>query len=127
MSRNVIKILDKNFSDLKAGQQMLISSPEKIANYINNIPKGRSRTPKEMRIDLAVEEGADNTCPVTTGIFLRQAIEEHGNQLPYWRLIDDRHPVIKKLQLNAEEIKKLRFLEGLDLGSQIHKEIPLGN
>ena len=114
MSRNIIKILDKNFSDLKAGQKMLISSPKKIANYINNIPKGKSRTPKEMRIDLALEEGADNTCPVTTGIFFRQAIEEHGNHLPYWRLIDDRHPVVKKLKLNAEEIKKLRFLEGLE-------------
>ena len=35
MSRNIVKILEKNFSDLKAGQKMLISPPEKIAEYIN--------------------------------------------------------------------------------------------
>ena len=39
MSRNIVKILEKNFSDLKAGQKMLISSPEKIAEYIKNIPE----------------------------------------------------------------------------------------
>ena len=57
-----------------------------------------------MRLDLAIEEGADNTCPVTTGIFLRQVIEEQGNQLPYWRIIDDRHPVVKKLDLSPESV-----------------------
>ena len=65
-----------------------------------------------MRLDLAIEEGADNTCPVTTGIFLRQVIEEQGNQLPYWRIIDDRHPVVKKLDLSPEMIRKLRVLKG---------------
>ena len=49
MSRNIIKILEKNFSDLKAGQKMLISSPEKIAEYIKKIPEGASKTSKEMR------------------------------------------------------------------------------
>lgn len=48
---------------------MLISTSEKISDYIKNIPKDKSRTSKEMRLDLAIEEGADNTCPVTTGIF----------------------------------------------------------
>ena len=67
-----------------------------------------------MRLDLAIEDGADNTCPVTTGIFLRQVIEEQGNRLPYWRIIDDRHPVVKKLDLNPEMIGKLRVLEGLE-------------
>ncbi len=92
---------------------MLISSPEKVANYIKSIPKGKSKTLKEMRLDLAIQEGADSSCPVTTGIFLRQAIEKHGSQIPYWRVIDDCHPVVKKLNLNPERIKKLRVLEGL--------------
>ena len=95
MSKNIIKTLDKNFSDLKAGQKMLISSPEKIANYIKKIPKGKTKTLKEMRLDLAIAEGADNTCPLTTGIFLRNVIEDNGNQIPYWRIIDSRHPLVK--------------------------------
>ena len=58
-----------------------------------------------MRIDLALEEEANNTCLVTTDIFSKTTIKEQGNQSPYWRLVDDRHPVVKKLQLNVEEIK----------------------
>ena len=30
----VVKIIEKNFADLKAGEKMLISSPRSIANYI---------------------------------------------------------------------------------------------
>ena len=114
MSRNIVKILEKNFSDLKAGQKMLISSPEKIAEYIRKIPEGRQKTAKEMRLDLAKEIGADNSCPVSTGIFIRKAIEEHGKEIPYWRLIDENHPVVKKLNLDPQELKYFRNLEGID-------------
>ena len=47
MSKNKVKILEKNFSDLKAGQKMLISSPEKIAEYIKKIPEGDLRLQKK--------------------------------------------------------------------------------
>ena len=114
MSRNIVKILEKNFSDLKAGQKMLISSPEKIAEYIKKIPEGTSKTSKEMRLDLAKEMDADNSCPVSTGIFLRKAIEEHGKEIPFWRLIDENHPVVKKLNLDPQELKYIRNLEGID-------------
>ena len=114
MSRNLVKILEKNFSDLKAGQKMLISSPEKIAQYIKKIPEGTHKTLKEMRLDLAKEMDADNSCPVSTGIFLRKAIEEHRNEIPFWRLIDENHPVVKKLNLDPQEIKYMRNLEGIN-------------
>ena len=39
MPRNIVKILEKNFSDMKAGEKMLISSPEVISNYISKIQK----------------------------------------------------------------------------------------
>ena len=83
MSQNIVKVLDKSFSDMIAGQKMLISSPENIAKYINKIPLGSSKTIKEMRIELARNEGADNTCPLTTGIFLRRAIEDQEDDLPF--------------------------------------------
>lgn len=114
MSRNIVKILEKKFSDLKAGQKMLISSPEKIAEYIKNIPEGIHKTSKEMRLDLAKVMGADNSCPVSTGIFLRKAIEEHGKEIPFWRLIDENHPLVKKLNLDPKEIKYMRNLEGIN-------------
>ena len=105
-----LEIKEKNFS----GQKMLISSPEKIAEYIKKIPEGTSKTSKEMRLDLAKEMDADNSCPVSTGIFLRKAIEEHGKEIPFWRLIDENHPVVKKLNLDPQELKYMRNLEGID-------------
>ncbi|MBS58025.1 MAG: hypothetical protein CL735_04615 [Chloroflexi bacterium] len=120
MPRNIVKTIEKNFSDLKAGEKMLISSPEKIADYIKNIPKGSQKNTKQMRLDLAKEMNADNTCPVTTGIFLRVAIQDHledhriiDESLPFWRVIDENHRIVDKLGLSKEEIVSLREKEGL--------------
>lgn len=118
MARDIVKILDKTFSDMKAGERMYIASPQLVAHYIAQIPKGETRTPKQMRFDLAHEKGADNSCPVSTGIFLRMAIEEALNPasledtpLPFWRLVDEAHPVLKKLAIPADIITKMRALE----------------
>ena len=118
MPRNIVKILDKNFSDMKAGQRMFISSPEIISSYINALPKGTFCTPKQMRFELAKAAGADNTCPVTTGIFLRLAIEavlDEGavdiTPLPFWRVVDETHPVLKKLGILPDDIARLRASE----------------
>ena len=117
MSRNIVKILDKGFSDISAGEKMLISSPEKISEFIFKIPKGSYLNIKELRRELALKAGADNTCPVTTGIFLRMAIEQHKDDenFPYWRVVDEKHPVVKKLNLDENQIKKKRVNEGLQL------------
>jgi hypothetical protein len=48
-----------------------------------------------MRLELADLVGADNTCLVSTGVFLRKVIEEHERKLPYWRIIDACHPLVK--------------------------------
>ena len=115
MSRNIIKVLDKGFSDIAAGEKMLISSPEKISEFIFEIPKGSFCTIKELRRKLAQKVGADNTCPVTTGIFLRIAIEQNMGDVnfPYWRVIDENHPVVKKLNLDGNQIKNRRIDEGI--------------
>ena len=99
---------------MKAGQRMLISSPESICTYITKIPKAQIRTTKEMRLDLSKQAGAANTCPVSTRIFMRKAIEAHKDEIPYWRLIDEHHPVVKKLNLDPQEIESMRNLEGAD-------------
>ena len=115
MSRNIVKVLDKGFSDIAAGEKMLISSPEKISEFIFEIPKGSFCTIKELRRKLAKKAGADNTCPVTTGIFLRMAIEQHKDDenFPYWRVVDEKHPVVKKLNLDGNRIKMRRADEGI--------------
>ena len=115
MSRNIVKVLDKGFSDIAAGEKMLISSPEKISEFIFAIPKGSFFSIKELRRKLAQKVGADNTCPVTTGIFLRIAIEQNMGDVnfPYWRVIDENHPVVKKLNLDGNQIKNRRIDEGI--------------
>ncbi len=102
MSRNIIKILDKGFSDISAGEKMLISSPKKISELIFTIPKGSDLSVKELRRGLALKAGANNTFLVTTGIFLRMAFEQNKDDvhLPYWRVIDEKHPVVKRIKLD---------------------------
>ena len=60
----MLRLLKKTLGDMKAGEKMLISSPEVISSYISRIPVGTTITPKEMRHALAKENRLDNTCPV---------------------------------------------------------------
>lgn len=104
---------------MKAGEKMLISSPEKITKYVNSLAPGCFKSVKQIRKELALSEGADNTCPVTTGIFLKKAIQDNYNperiersSMPFWRVIDERHPIIKKLGIDSGKIADLRIAEG---------------
>lgn len=102
-----IVILEKDWGGMKKGDKMLISSPTEIQNYINKIPKGKSKLPEEMRLEVAKQHGADGMCPLTGGIFLRivseAAIEElnsgkASNQItPFWRVVLPDSPVAKKV------------------------------
>ena len=74
---------------------------------------------KQIRKELALLEGGDNTCPVTTGIFLKKAIQDNYNperiersSMPFWRVIDEHHPIIKKLEIESGKIADLRTAEG---------------
>jgi hypothetical protein len=111
-----IKRLDTNFADMKAGDLMLISTPQKIADYINSIPKNENRDLSQMRIDLAKQAKADITCPVTSGIFTR-IIAERSLELmaegkdpiaPFWKVIDPKSSLAKKLSCGPEFIENLR-------------------
>ena len=44
MGRNIVKVLEKKFADMKAGDRMYISSPEEIKSFIINIPRGTSKS-----------------------------------------------------------------------------------
>ncbi len=43
------------------------------------------------------------------------AIEQHKDDenFPYWRVVDEKHPVVKKLNLDGNQIKKRRVDEGI--------------
>ena len=114
---------DKDFAGIKAGQKMLIPTPKLIDNYIRQIPKGKFVDTATLRKDIAIEHGAEVTCPLTTGIFLRivaeAAYEEHtvGEPLnkitPFWRVVDEKSTTAKKLTFGTELLREQRRKEGM--------------
>lgn len=106
------KTIEKAFADMPAGTVMHISTPMHIKEYIEQIPPGSKVDIKTLRKDLAIENNADNTCPVTTGIFLRIVTEaanearSNGKPLeeitPFWRLVDKSMGLYKKLTFDAD-------------------------
>jgi hypothetical protein len=116
-----IETSDKDFAGIKAGQTMLIPTPGLIADYIRQVPEGRFVDSATIRKDLAIEHGAEVTCPLTTGIFLRivaeAAYEEYlqgkpvGQLTPFWRVIDEKSPTAKKLTFGTSFLKDQREKE----------------
>ena len=114
-STNDIKVIEKDFWSQKTGDRMLSPTPKLIEDYVNQSEKGTSIDPVQMRIDLAAELGADFTCPMTTGIFTRimaeKNLELHADHYeamtPFWRLVDPKSDLAKKLSCGKAVIQKL--------------------
>lgn len=84
--------------------RMLIPRPLDVDAAIRLVPKGRLVTQGQLRSRLARDAGADVTCPITTGIFVRicsEAAEEDFRSgkkrvTPYWRVVRDDGTLIDK-------------------------------
>ena len=112
-----IKKLDFNFADMKKGELMLISTPKDIIKLIKKTPSTKKYNFKDIRLKLAKKRKADNTCPVTFGIFLRLAIDyslietkylklEYPN-FPFWKVeYDKKSNVYKKIKNFKNLLKK---------------------
>ena len=118
-----IKKVDFDFADIIAGSSMLIATPEVVDDYVKQIPKGKNVSIKTLRNDLAHTYGADVTCPLTAGIFLRivaeAAYEEYQktNSLkgitPFWRVIDPKSKLASKLSFGKDLLIEQREKEGI--------------
>jgi hypothetical protein len=116
-----IKRIDFYFADIPANSNMFIATPQIIDNYIKQIPKGKKVTVQTIRKDLAIENRADYTCPVTTGIFLRIVAEanfekfQQANSLkditPFWRVVEPNTTLSKKLTFGQDFIISQRQSE----------------
>jgi hypothetical protein len=119
-----IKRIEKAFADIPENGLMLIATPQIIENYIKEIPKNHTIDLKTLRKDLANEYQAEYTCPVTTGIFLRIVAEANYEKYtngasieeiaPFWRVIDEKSTLAKKLTFGLEFIRHHRALEQED-------------
>jgi hypothetical protein len=118
-----VETATKTFAGIHVGQRMLIPTPMLIDEYIRQIPEGSVVDSATLRRDLAIEQGAEVTCPLTTGIFLRivaeAAYEEYekgkpaGSITPFWRVIDDNSPTAKKLTFGTAFLQAQRKKENI--------------
>ncbi|OYQ35762.1 hypothetical protein CHU92_10415 [Flavobacterium cyanobacteriorum] len=118
----VVKKLDYDFAGIPAHSAMLVATPEIIDNYIREIPEAVTVSPEVMRKDIALAHGAEYTCPVSTGIFLRIVAEASYEQYlkgtpadkitPFWRVVAPSSPLAKKLASGTDFILKQRAAEG---------------
>lgn len=111
-----VKRIETDFADIPAGSSMFIATPQIIDGYVKQLKKGAQVNIKTLRKDLALQHGADYTCPVTTGIFLRIVAEaayenlQQGTPIskltPFWRVIEPDSPLAKKLSFGQDFLKK---------------------
>ncbi len=116
-------VLGGDFSGIKAGQKMFVATPQIVADYIQKIPYGETRTIERMRKDIAKRRKCDASCPVSTAIFVRiaaeAAIEDMSDGklpdevIPFWRLIAGKDKVAKKLAIDSAWIDEQRAKESV--------------
>lgn len=74
-----------------------------------------------LRLALAKDRGAEATCPLTTSIFLRIAAEAAWDEMeagaalanitPFWRVVDPKSDLAKKLRCGPDWIAHQREME----------------
>jgi len=77
---------------------MLIPTPRQIDSLMREIPVGAVSSVRLLGQALAKRHGADITCPLCTGMFVRIAAEAAEEQrragekeiTPYWRVVDKK-------------------------------------
>ncbi|MEI9408653.1 hypothetical protein [Mesorhizobium salmacidum] len=109
--------------DVVEGQPMLVPTARQVDDFIRSIPEGVGMDVRALRTALAIEHGAEVTCPVTIGYHLRTVAEaakedfERGMTLrdiaPFWRVLDAKTPTTRKLSFGAEFVAAQRKREGL--------------
>jgi hypothetical protein len=118
-----VKPTPRTVGDVVEGQSMLLPTARQVDDFIRSIPEGVEMDVRELRTALAIELGAEVTCPVTIGYHLRTVAEaakedlEGGMTLsevaPFWRVLDAKAPTTGKLSLGTEFVVAQRRREGL--------------
>ena len=118
-----VETMEKTMWGLPIGTKLFIAHPTMVKAYIEKIPLGKSKTVVEMRESLAKKNKADATCPMTASIFVRIVAEAALDEMragasvskitPFWRIVDEKSTVAKKLSCGVEFISKQRKAEGI--------------
>jgi len=119
----VLESADKDWAGIPAGEKFLISTPAEIDAFIRQIPKGKAVSFATLKRDIALEHGTQYMCPLTAGIFTRIVAERAWEQMqqgmkvdeitPFWRVVDLKMPLAKKLSFGTDFLKQKRAEEEL--------------
>ncbi|MBI4723360.1 MAG: MGMT family protein [Candidatus Stahlbacteria bacterium] len=127
-SPNYGKIVDASHNKGKrlGPGKLLIPNPLDIDTLIRKIPKGKLITVSQIREHLAKDTGANTSCPLVTGIFIRIVGETAEEDLsigkkditPYWRVIKEDGSLNPKFPGGVEHQASLLKKEGykIELG-----------
>lgn len=100
---------------------MLVPRPLDVDALICKVASGKVATVAQIRDRLAREAGADYTCPLTTGIFLRMAAEASEEDrlsgketvTPYWRVVQADGKLIDRFPGGPESQAARLVAEGV--------------
>lgn len=120
----VVKPAPRTVGDVAEGQSMLVPTARQVDDFIRSIPKGVDMDVRALRTALAIEHGAEVSCPVYTGYHLRTVAEaafealERGQPIekitPFWRVLNDQTPTTRKLSFGRDFVVGQRNAEGLE-------------
>lgn len=119
----VIKPTPRSVGDVIEGQTMLVPTARQVDDFIRAIPPGMDVDVRALRTAMALEHGAEVSCPVYTGYHLRAVAEAAWEDLqrgapvdqitPFWRVLDGATPTTSKLTFGRDFVVGQRRAEGL--------------
>lgn len=119
----VIKPTPRSVGDVVEGQTMLVPTARQVDDFIRSIPHGVDIDVRALRTAMALENGAEVSCPVYTGYHLRAVAEAAWEDLqrgapidritPFWRVLDTRTPTTSRLTFGCDFVVGQRRAEGL--------------
>ncbi|MGC4026128.1 MAG: hypothetical protein QM744_13880 [Mesorhizobium sp.] len=119
----VLKDAPRTIGDVVEGQRMLVPTARQVDDFIRSIPNGVEMDVRALRTALAIENGAEVSCPVYMGYHLRTVAEaafealEQGADVkditPFWRVLDEQSPTTRKLSFGGDFVVGQRRSEGL--------------
>lgn len=87
----IAEITDPRAIAMYGGTKLLIAPPIVYDEIMRKVPVGKVITTDYIRRFLAKKYGADNTCPLTAGLFINIAagasMERGVDETPYWRTL----------------------------------------
>jgi alkylated DNA nucleotide flippase Atl1 len=102
---------------------MLIPKPLDVDAQIRKVPRGKVVTLTALREKLARAAGADVTCPMVAGMFLRIVAEAAAEEMmagksrvaPWWRVVGDDGSLFEKLPGGPAAQAEHLEAEGLEI------------